>query len=222
MSNVIWLIMGGGVAPALRRDRAPAVRRIRARGAGTDDRRRRRPRRTPTAPSGARTTGARSGVLASSAVMAAGTVVSRLSGFVRGRRCWRRRWAPSCTPTCSPSPTPSRTCSTSCWRAASSTPCWCRSWCGRCGTTPTAATAYTNRIITLAALFLGAVTVLLVVAAPLGDAALPRRALLRRPSWPRSATRSSPSPGTACRRSSSTACSCWSGRCSTPAAGSGR
>jgi putative peptidoglycan lipid II flippase len=54
--------------------------------------------------------------------------------------------------------------------------------------------AYTNRIVTLAALFLGVVTVLLVVAAP----------------WVMS--RSSTSPATACRRSSSTACSCWPGR----------
>ena len=81
--------------------------------------------------------------------------------------------------------------------------------------------AYTNRVITLAALFLGVVTVALVVAAPrlmplyLGDR-------LTTPTGPRSSPRSSTSPATACRRSSSTACSCWSGRCSTPAAASGR
>ena len=81
--------------------------------------------------------------------------------------------------------------------------------------------AYTNRMMTLAGLFLGVVTVLLVVAAPwvmplyLDPTTAP-------PSWPRSASRSSTSPASACRRCSSTACSCWSGRSSTPAAGSAR
>ena len=81
--------------------------------------------------------------------------------------------------------------------------------------------AYTNRVITLAALFLGMVTVLLVLAAPwlmplfLGPS-------YDDPRWPPSASRSSTSPGCACPRSSSTGCSCWSARCSTPAAGSAR
>ena len=80
--------------------------------------------------------------------------------------------------------------------------------------------AYTNRVVTLAALFLGAVTVLLVVAAPW----LMRLFLSDADAWPpdASASRSSTSPAGACRRSSSTACSCWSGRSSTPAAGSAR
>ena len=68
----------------------------------------------------------------------------------------------------------SPTCSTSCWPAASSTPCWCRSWCARMKDDADGGEAYANRVITLAGLFLGVVTVLLVVAAPLGDAALPR------------------------------------------------
>ena len=87
---------------------------------------------------------------------------------------------------------------------------------------PDGGDAYTNRIITLAALFLAVVTVVLVIAAPLADAAVPGPGVLRPPSWPSSASRSSTSRATACRRSSSTACSCWSGRCSTPAAASGR
>ncbi len=82
--------------------------------------------------------------------------------------------------------------------------------------------AYTNRIVTLAALFLGVVTVLLVVAAPwvmqlfLGEAVRPAGA--RRAAGVGRST----SPGGACRRSSSTGCSCWSGRSSTPAAASVR
>ena len=83
---------------------------------------------------------------------------------------------------------------------------------------PDGGEAYTNRVITLAVLFLGVVTVLLVIAAPLADAALPRRRATTTPTSPRSGSRRSTSPATACRRSSSTGCSCWSGRCSTPAA----
>ncbi len=87
---------------------------------------------------------------------------------------------------------------------------------------PDGGEAYTNRIITLAALFLGVVTVLLVVAAP-----LVMRLYLDAPYYDRRHGRAarvgrSPSPASACRRSSSTGCSCWSGRSSTPAAGSGR
>ena len=76
--------------------------------------------------------------------------------------------------------------------------------------------AYTSRVITVAGLFLVAVTVLLVVAAPL-------LVDLVAPTYDgRCATRRSPSPGSACRRSSSTGCSSWSGRSSMPAARSAR
>ena len=87
---------------------------------------------------------------------------------------------------------------------------------------PDGGEAYTNRVMTLAVLFLGAVTVLLVVAAPWVMSLYLDPDVRRAASWPPSASRSSTSPATACRRSSSTACSCWSGRSSTPAAGSGR
>ena len=119
--------------------------------------------RQPTPAHGAATE-QQSQLLACSAVMAAGTVVSRLAASC-APRCSRRRSARACTPTSSPSPTPCPTCSTSCWPAASSTPSSCRSWCARWHD-PDGGEAYTNRIITLAALFLGVVTVLLVVAAP--------------------------------------------------------
>ena len=82
--------------------------------------------------------------------------------------------------------------------------------------------AYIDRIVTLAVLFLGTVTVLLVVAAPWVMDAAARRASTATPRWPRSGSRPSTSRATACRRSSSTACSCWSGRSSTRAAGSAR
>ena len=87
---------------------------------------------------------------------------------------------------------------------------------------PDGGEAYTNRVITLALIFLGAVTVLLVIAAPLvmrlylnssydcADLSAP------------SATRRSRSPATACPRSSSTGCSCCWARSSTPAAASAR
>ena len=51
--------------------------------------------------------------------------------------------------------TRSRTCSTSCWPAASSTPCWCPQLVRAMKNDPDGGEAYTNRIITLAALFLG-------------------------------------------------------------------
>ena len=76
---------------------------------------------------------------------------------------------------------------------------------------PDGGEAYANRIVTLAALFLGLVTVLLVVAAPwvmqlfLGPT-------YDDPALAAQRTPSSPSPAGACRRSSSTACSCWSGQ----------
>ena len=81
--------------------------------------------------------------------------------------------------------------------------------------------AYAHRIITLAVLFLGAVTAVLVVAAPLLMRLFLTEAYFT-PSSPSSGSRRSPSPATACRRSSSTGCSCWSGRSSTPAERSGR
>ena len=121
VSGLIWVIIAGGVGAALRRDRRPA----------------RPPRPRPPAPRPPSRAGRVSRAddtprsSASSAVMAAGTVVSRLSGFVRSAAARRGARAVRCTPTCSTSPTPCRTCSTSCWPAASSTPCWCRSWCGR-------------------------------------------------------------------------------------------
>ena len=77
---------------------------------------------------------------------------------------------------------------------------------------PDGGEAYTNRVVTLAVLFLGAVTVLLVVAAPWVMRPLPQRRLRQARRWPRSASRRSTSRATACRRSSSTACSCWSGQ----------
>ena len=87
---------------------------------------------------------------------------------------------------------------------------------------PDGGEAYTNRVVTLAALFLGVVTVLLVVAAP-WVMRLFLDAELRRPGAGRAArVGRSTSRATACRRSSSTGCSCWSGRSSTPAAGSAR
>ena len=78
--------------------------------------------------------------------------------------------------------------------------------------------AYTNRVITLAALFLGTITVLLVISAPW------LMQLFVDPDWRPDAAgvRRRPGPPTACRRSSSTGCTSWSARSSTPAAGSGR
>ena len=56
----------------------------------------------------------------------------------------------------------------------------------------------------------------------LGDAACSCRPTTTTPTWRPSGTRSSRSPASACRRSSSTGCTSWSARSSTPAAGSGR
>lgn len=81
--------------------------------------------------------------------------------------------------------------------------------------------AYTNRVITLAALFLGGVTIVLVAVARGSSGSTstrPTSTPTGRPTSPRSST----SPAGACRRSSSTACSCWSARCSTRAAPSAR
>ena len=68
--------------------------------------------------------------------------------------------------------------------------------------------AYTNRIITLAGLFLAGVSAVLVAAAPLLMRALPLPRLRHARQRTRPGTPRSPSPATACRRSSSTACSC--------------
>jgi putative peptidoglycan lipid II flippase len=76
---------------------------------------------------------------------------------------------------------------------------------------PDGGEAYTNRVVTAAAVFLAVVTVVLVAAAPWVMQV-----------WPSSGSRWSTSPASACRRSSSTGCSCCSGRCSTPAAASAR
>ena len=54
---------------------------------------------------------------------------------------------------------------------------------------PDGGDAYTNRIITLAALFLAGTTALLVIGRPVADAALPRRRLLHRRASPSSASR---------------------------------
>ena len=86
---------------------------------------------------------------------------------------------------------------------------------------PDGGEAYTNRIITLSALFLGAVTVLLVVAAPwIMDLFLPPTTTARAGRAARLDHRVR--AATACRRCSSTGCSPWSGRCSTRGAASGR
>ena len=107
-------------------------------------------------------------ILASSAVMAAGTVFSRGLRASSAARCWSRRSAASCAPTSSRSPTRCPTWSTSCWRAASSTPCSCpqlvRAHQGRPRRRRRLRQPGHHRS---SALFLGAVTVLLVVLAPL-------------------------------------------------------
>ncbi len=87
---------------------------------------------------------------------------------------------------------------------------------------PDGGEAYTNRIVTLAVLFLGLVTVAMVVAAPLLMRVFLSGGVLRPPSSPSSGSRRSTSRATRCRRSSSTASSCCSARSSTPGAGSGR
>ena len=237
VSNVIWLFLGIGMRPALRRDRAsgcsagsatPAVRRPSPTTPGDDapgraSRGARRSRHpvTDQPPATARPSTRRTSspaLLSNSAVMAAGTTVSRLSGFVRAALLSYALGA---------------SVHADIFNVANSLPnmlyillaggifnaVLVPQLVRSLRNDPDRGDAYTNRVVTVAGTVPARVTV----------AAGRRRAAARRPGrsvdgdpGERSATPRSRSPASACRRSSSTGCSCWSARSSTPAARSAR